>query len=52
MPRSVSLDPYCPAVSKYVEGQQEHHRRVDFREELVRLLELHGIEYDERYLPA
>lgn len=40
-----------PAFLKYVEGQQEHHRRVDFREELVRLLELHGIEYDERYLP-
>jgi putative transposase len=38
-------------VTKYVKRQQEHHRRMSFREEYIMLLERHGIEYDERYLP-
>ena len=37
-------------VVKYVKNQQEHHRTVSFEEELKRLLDSHGIEYDERYL--
>jgi len=37
-------------VVKYVKNQQEHHRKVSFEEELKRLLDSHGIEYDERYL--
>ena len=41
-----------PRILKYIEQQQEHHKRMSFREELVRLLEAHGIAYDERYLPA
>jgi hypothetical protein len=35
---------------EYVKGQEEHHQHVDFREELIRLLEEAGIEYDEKYL--
>jgi len=38
-------------VTKYVKRQQEHHRRMSFREEYILLLERHGVEYDERYLP-
>jgi REP element-mobilizing transposase RayT len=38
------------AVRRYIQGQKEHHRRVSFREEFVRMLERHGIEYDEQYL--
>jgi putative transposase len=38
------------AVIEYIRNQDEHHRRVDFREELLGLLELHGIEYDPRYV--
>jgi REP element-mobilizing transposase RayT len=39
-----------PAIRKYIQGQEQHHERVSFRDELVALLEKHGIEYDERYL--
>ena len=39
-----------PAVRRYIENQAEHHRRVSAREELVRLLRLHHIAVDERYL--
>ena len=37
-------------VRRYIRGQEEHHRRVSFRDELVSLLERNGIPYDERYL--
>ena len=38
------------SLRKYVQTQEEHHKRVSFQEEFVRLLKKHGIEYDERYL--
>jgi len=37
-------------VVEYVENQEEHHRRFDFKTEFRRLLERHGIPYDERYV--
>jgi REP element-mobilizing transposase RayT len=37
-------------VRRYIRNQEEHHRRVTFREELITLLERNGIPYDERYL--
>jgi REP element-mobilizing transposase RayT len=37
-------------VRTYIRNQEQHHRRVGFQEEFVRLLERHGIEYDEQYL--
>ncbi len=37
-------------VKHYIEHQAEHHKTMDFQTELVRLLELHGVEYDPRYL--
>ena len=39
-----------PKVISYIQAQQEHHKRVTFQEELIGLLDRHGIEYDERYL--
>ncbi len=39
-----------PAVRRYLENQEEHHRRWSFKQELISLLEKHGVEYDERYL--
>jgi len=39
-----------PAVKKYIAGQAAHHRRVDFKLELLRLLRAHEIEFDERYV--
>ncbi len=38
------------AVIKYIEHQEEHHRKQTFKEELISLLEKNNIEYDERYL--
>jgi putative transposase len=37
-------------VIDYLSTQRAHHRQVDFKQEFVRFLEQHGIEYDERYL--
>jgi len=37
-------------VVQYIERQQEHHRRREFRDELLALLKRHSIEYEERYL--
>lgn len=37
-------------VRNYIRTQEEHHRRVSFKEELIALLRKHRIPYDERYL--
>jgi putative transposase len=37
-------------LESYIARQTEHHRKKSFKEELIELLEAHGIEYDERYL--
>ena len=34
----------------YVKNQEEHHRTTNFKEELIALLEEHGVEFDEKYL--
>jgi putative transposase len=39
-----------PAVREYVANQEQHHRGMSFKEELLALLKRHNIEYDERYL--
>jgi REP element-mobilizing transposase RayT len=38
------------SVADYIKRQREHHSARTFEEEYVRLLETHGVEYDERYL--
>ena len=38
------------AVKKYIAGQVEHHKKEDFKSELLRFLRAHGIEFDERYV--
>ena len=42
----ITLD-YKP---RYVARQEEHHKRVSFREEFIQFLKANGIEYNERYL--
>lgn len=37
------------AVAKYIETQEEHHRRLTFEEQYRALLAEHGIPHDERY---
>jgi len=37
-------------VANYIARQEEHHRKVSFKEELILFLKKNGIEYDERYI--
>ena len=37
-------------VIEYIQHQEEHHRKVDFKTEFREFLERHEIEYDERYV--
>ena len=37
-------------VKKYIANQEEHHRRQDFRAELIELLKKHEIAFEEKYL--
>jgi putative transposase len=39
-----------PLVTRYIDGQSEHHRRVTFQEEYREFLEKHNAEFDERYV--
>lgn len=39
-----------PAIIKYIEEQQEHHKNKTLTEEYLQLLKEHDIEYDERYI--
>ena len=34
----------------YISNQAEHHKKKTFREELIEILNLHGIEFDKKYL--
>ena len=38
------------ALNRYVDGQEAHHRKVDFRDELRMILERYGVAHDERYV--
>jgi REP element-mobilizing transposase RayT len=38
------------AVKTYIAGQAEHHKKEDFKSELLRLLRAHGVEFDEQYV--
>ena len=37
-------------AAEYIAQQEAHHRAMAFQEEYWRLLESHGIEFDERYV--
>ena len=38
------------AVEEYIAGQEQHHKRVSFQDELLSFLRRQGIEFDERYI--
>jgi len=38
------------AVKKYIACQADHHKKEDFKSELLRLLRAHEIEFDEKYV--
>ncbi len=37
-------------VKRYIENQEEHHRRMTFEDEMRALFGRHGVEFDERYV--
>lgn len=37
-------------LKKYIAGQEEHHRKVSFQDELRQFLRRYQIEFDERYI--
>ena len=37
-------------VKRYIANQEEHHRKLDFQDELRALLRKHHVEWDERYV--
>jgi putative transposase len=37
-------------VKRYFASQEEHHRRINFQDELRELLQEHQLEWDERYV--
>jgi hypothetical protein len=39
-----------PGIVKYIEEQQEHHKKVSFREEYLEFLKENDIEFDKRYI--
>jgi REP element-mobilizing transposase RayT len=39
-----------PDIARYIENQQQHHKKRSFIEEYIELLNDFGIEYDERYI--
>jgi putative transposase len=39
-----------PSVRDYIFGQEEHHRKMSFQDELRQLLRRYEIEFDERYV--
>lgn len=41
---------HIPNVIKYIETQKEHHKKLTFREEYIKLLKLFDVEYNEKYI--
>jgi hypothetical protein len=35
---------------RYIAAQKDRHKKQSFEEELVRLLNKYGVQYDERYI--
>jgi REP element-mobilizing transposase RayT len=38
------------AVKTYIANQEQHHRKLTFKEELIRFLDEYGVEYEEKHL--
>lgn len=38
------------AVKAYIAGQHEHHKKEDFKSEVLRMFGRHEIEFDEKYV--
>jgi len=38
------------AVVRYIRTQDTHHKKMDFKSELIALLKKHGVPYDPKYV--
>ena len=38
-------------IVKYIKNQKEHHKSINFDDELRRLLKDYGVEVNEKYFP-
>ncbi|MCB0695107.1 MAG: transposase, partial [Saprospiraceae bacterium] len=38
------------SLIEYIKQQENHHKKISFKEELMSLLNEHGVEFDVRYL--
>ena len=38
------------SVTEYIQNQEQHHQRRDFKQEFLALLQRHKIEFDLRYI--
>jgi len=48
---SFSVSPsHVPALTTYIDNQEEHHRTESFQDEYRRVLKKYGLEWDERYV--
>ena len=41
---------HTDAVREYIKNQEEHHRKVSFETEYIRILEKNGVKYDPRFV--
>jgi putative transposase len=41
---------HVAAITKYISGQQEHHKRHSFQDEFVAFLKKNNVSYDEKYI--
>ena len=39
-----------PAVIRYIQNQEAHHRKMNFEAEFVALLKKHGVEFDAKFV--
>lgn len=35
---------------EYIKNQEKHHKKLSYKEELINLLQEHGVEFEEKYL--
>jgi len=39
-----------PAVTRYIQNQEAHHKKMSFETEFLALLKKHGVEYDPKFV--
>ena len=45
-----SINTYYEAMKNYIENQEDHHKKITFKEEFLKFLKKYKIDYDEKYI--